>query len=381
MNIASSLSASNVVHEAIDERQFARTKIPAKVVLKDAQGPFNCEIQDISLGGIGLICDRELKIGALYPASIRLQLSSINLDIETNIRVTSQRGKETGAAFAELDTQKRDILRYLISAYMSGEIADIDGLFNVMQRESYIKQRKKAVDTSRTVPQRLQAMLGSLAFFIVGLLLLGLLGYKTYLFFFRISAIQAHVSSEAYVVTMPENGYVKFMVDRDAREVKAGEPIATVSTQLLTRFNTPSDLEALANLSQSDLQTLLGRSLIETVIASPCDCYLYYSGRRLDSYAYKTDPLVHLIPKDQPLVVKASFPFDKLKAVNRIQRINLQVSGLAETFSGRVVNAAVDDLNQMLVLSILPERQLPLSAYQHPVAVDVYLKHPLDLGI
>ncbi|MDN4544655.1 MULTISPECIES: PilZ domain-containing protein [unclassified Pseudomonas] len=379
MSIATSLSA-NVVHEATDERQFVRIKIPATVILQSWEGPLECEIQDISLGGISLLCGKELKIGSMYSASIRLNLSTININIDARIRVVSQRADEVGAEFIELDAQKRDILRYMIAAYMSGEVADFNGLFNVMQRENYIKERKKVTSSSRTVFERLQAMLGSLLFLALGLLVMSLLAYKTYLFFFRVSAAHAQVSAEAYQVNMPENGYVKFMVGGDAGEVKAGEPIATVSTQLLTNFNSPADLQALASLSQSDLQTLLGRSLIETVIASPCDCYVYFPGRKLDSYAYKTDPLLHLIPKDQPLVVKASFPFDKLKDINRIQRVSLRVSGMPGAFGGKVVGSAVDSVNQMLVLSILPETTLPLSAYQHPVAVDVYLDLPFDPG-
>lgn len=375
MNIATSQSAE-VVHEATDERQFVRTRIPAALVLQRSEGPLECEIQDISLGGIGLLCGKELKLGALYPASIRLKLSTINLNIDASIRVISQRGNEVGAEFIELDAQKRDILRYMITSYMSGEIADINGLFHVMQRENYIKARKKATTNSRTYFERAQAIVGSLLFLALGLLVMGLLAYKTYLFFFRVSAVQAQVSADVYQVNMPENGYVKFMVRGDTNEVKAGEPIATVSTQLLTNFNSPSDLQALASLAQKDLQTLLGRSLIETVIASPCDCYVYFPGRKLDSYAYKTDPLLHLIPKDQPLVVKASFPFDKLKDINRVQRVSLRVSGIPGALSGSVVDSAVDSVNQMLVLSILPQTTLPLSTYQHPVAVDVYLDLP-----
>lgn len=380
MNVATSLSP-NVVHEAIDERQYVRTPVPAKVVLTGPDGPLKCEIRDISLGGLGLLCSHPLMIGALYPASIQLRLSALDLNIDAKLRVVSRQGNEVGAEFIELDAQKRDILRYIISSYMSGEIADVNGLFNVMQRESYIKQRKKSIGLSRTLSERLKALLGSLLYLALGLMILGLLLYKSYLFFFRTSAIQAQVDADAYVISMPENGYVKYMTERDVGEVKAGQPVATISTQLLTSFNTPSDLQALASLSQSDLQTLLGRSLIETVIASPCDCFLYFAGRKLDSYAYKTDPLLHLIPKDQPLVIKASFAFDKLKDINRIQRVSLRVSGIPESFGGRVVNSSVDHLNQVLVLHILPERNLPLSAYLQPAAVDVYLGLPFGLGL
>lgn len=44
----------NVVHEAIDERQFVRAKIPARISLQGhGLNGVECEILDISLGGIG----------------------------------------------------------------------------------------------------------------------------------------------------------------------------------------------------------------------------------------------------------------------------------------------------------------------------------------
>ncbi|MCY1275086.1 Mannuronan synthase [compost metagenome] len=380
MNDATTLSPE-VVHEAVDERQFVRTKIPARVTLHAPDGDVACEIRDISLGGIGLHCEHPLAVGALYPVSIELGLSAASLSLEARIRIVSQDGPQLGAEFVEMDPQKRDILRYLIASYLSGEMANINGLFNVMQRENYIKQRKKIANTARTLAERLQALFGSLVYFSLGLLVLGLLLYKAYLFFFQVSAAQAVVSADAYVVSMPENGELKFLVGNDVQKVSTGQPLASVSTQLLTNFNTPSDLQALASMSESDLRTLLGRALIETVIASPCDCYLYYPGRTRGGYAYKTDTILHLIPQDRPLLVKASFPFDKLKDVERVRRIDLRVAGIPEPIAGSVANYSLDSLNQMLVLDILPQAPLPLSSYQKPVAVDVYLGLPFATGI
>ncbi|MCE6982471.1 PilZ domain-containing protein, partial [Pseudomonas frederiksbergensis] len=119
---------------------------------------------------------------------------------------------------------KRDILRYIISAYLSGEIADINGLFNVMQRENYIKERKHKYASARSSGERLKATLGTLLYAAAGLAALGFVAYKCYLLFFRIPAVQAQVSANAQVISMPDNGYVKFLLAPGQTEVKAGTP-------------------------------------------------------------------------------------------------------------------------------------------------------------
>lgn len=55
--------AANVVHEAVDERQHVRSKLPARVTLSGTSSSFACELQDISLGGLGLHCPHELSPG------------------------------------------------------------------------------------------------------------------------------------------------------------------------------------------------------------------------------------------------------------------------------------------------------------------------------
>ncbi|MDQ7983409.1 PilZ domain-containing protein [Pseudomonas sp. G34] len=374
----SSVSPANVVHEAIDERQYVRTKIPARVLL-DGNGlkQLECEIQDISLGGLGLIYDQPLTLGSLFNASIKLKLNKIDLNIDAKVKIVSQRGHEVGAEFIELDRQKRDILRYIISAYMSGEIADINGLFNVMQRENYIKERKQKHSSSRSAGDRFKAVLGTLLFLALGLAAVGLIAYKSYLLFFRVQAAQAIVSANAYVVAMPDNGYVKYLLAPDQAQVKVGEPVASVSSQLAATFTTPSDIQALANLSQTDLQLLMGRALIETVIASPCDCEVFFPGQKLDGYAYKYAPLMHLLPRDESLFVKATIPFDQLDKMSRVDSVRMQVLGIEEPINGSVVSSSVDEQNQTLILTIKPDRELPRDAYQKPVSVDLFLGLPM----
>ncbi len=372
------ISPASIVHEAIDERQYVRTRIPATAVLTGG-GLEQCEcpIEDISLGGLGIRCEQPLRLGALLAVTIRLRLNGLDLNLEAHIKVVSQRDAIVGAEFVELDPQKRDILRYLISAYMAGEIADLNGLMNVMQRENYIKERKKVQVAARTPADRLKAAFGTLAYLAVALAAIAFIAYKAYLLFFRVEASHAVVSTDAYVVSMPDNGYVKYLLDPAQTTIRQGEQIVSVSNQLAASFNTPSDLQALADLSPADLQLLLGRALIETVISSPCDCDLFFPARRLDGYAYKAEPLVHLLPQDRPLHVKASVPFAKMSDLSRLSHVRLKVHGLDATVGGTVVASRVDEANQALLLTIEPDQPLPRTLYQHPVAVELFLGLPL----
>ncbi|MBH3428094.1 PilZ domain-containing protein [Pseudomonas alkylphenolica] len=370
-------AAANVVHEAIDERQYVRTRIDAHVTLTAAGQPtVETSLQDISLGGIGLRHDKPLTIGSLYNASIRLRLNQVNLSLDGKVRIVSQRGEEVGAQFVDLDAQKRDILRYIISAYLSGEIADINGLFNVMQRENYIKERKQQHASARSSGDRFKAVAGTLLYTAAGLAALGFVAYKSYQLFFRIPAVQAQVSANARVISMPDNGYVKYLMQPGQNEVKAAQPLASVSTQLATSFTSPADIKAVADLSPGDLQTLLGRATIETVINSPCDCDVYFPGKPLDGYGYKQAPLMHLLPRDEALFVTANVPFDKLDDISRVTSVDLKVFGLDEHFTGKVVDSHVDEANKNLALTIAPDTPLPRQAYQKPVAVDLFLGLP-----
>ena len=112
------------------------------------------------------------------------------------------------------------------------------------------------------------------------------------------------------------------------------------------------------------------------MIASPCDCEVYFPGKRRDGYAYKFDELAHLLPVDEDLVVKASFPFERLKDVSRVDSIQLSLFGSNTPIAGTVVDSALNTLNQALELTIRPDQPLPRDSYRKPLAVDVYLGLP-----
>lgn len=365
--------APKVVHEAIDERQHVRTRIPARATLSgDDFASVDCDVLDVSLGGIGLKYAQPLKMGALLNASIHMSLNSLELSVDAQVKVVSQNGGEVGLQFVDLDLQKRDILRYIISSYMSGEIADINGLFNVMQRENYIKARKQKHAVSRTAGDRLSASLGTLLFAAAGLFAAFVVLSRLYILFMHVPAASALVSADVYNLSMPENGNLEYLLPADKTSLQTGDPLASISSQLATRFTTPADMDALAKLSPDDAQILLSRATVETVIHSPCDCDLYALAPRLNGFFYKESPLFELVPRNEPLFVKAHVPYAKLNDINRISSVTLTLYGSSETMDGEIVAATVNEKTEQVELRIRPEKPLPRDAYRKPVAVDLY---------
>ena len=151
--------------------------------------------------------------------------------------------------------------------------------------------------------------------------------------------------------------------------MSVGEPIASVSTQLMTRFTTPDDIRALSEISQQDLQTLFGKALIETVLTSPCDCYIAYTAEPMDRYAYKEQLLLNLIPKNQNMYIKASFPFSKIDKLENISSVKVRVFGADKAINASVIRSELDNVNNALVLIVQPDIPLSKDDFQKPASV------------
>lgn len=369
MSIA--LPATAVVHEAIDERQFVRAKLPAKVMLTDTDEKRHipCELLDISLGGLGLSCKETLTVNGVYRVLIILSIKGVDLNIKGRITVLKQADNKVGARFVDMEPERTDILRYIISAYMSGEMADVNGLFNVMQRENYIKERKQKLQHVRTPWQRAKALLGTLLFSLLGLGAIAFAAYQAYGLFFRFPAAEARVVSANHVISVPDNGVVKYLLPAGATEVKQGEPLLSVSSQLASRLTSANDLAVVSQLSSADANSLLGLANVETVIASPCDCVLYFPEGRKEGFGYKGDVLVHLLPKDAAMLVEASVPYSQLEALGSVNRIEMQVYGDERHIQGEILSSVTDVDTQRVRLTIKPDAPLASAAYLKPVWV------------
>ncbi len=370
-----------IVHEALDERQHIRTKIPAKVTItREDNQEFITEtdIEDVSLGGISFKHYGEIPKGTLLHSLISLPMNALEIRIEVTLKVVSRTNHKYGCQFIDLDAGKCDILRYLIVAYTSGEVVDISGLFNIMQRESYIKSRKTKDATQRNIVERLKAIIGTSLFAIAGLLALSFVLYKSYLLFFTLTPTEAVVSADTYTISMPDNGYLKLLLKPNQTSVVDGEPLVNISTQLATHFTNPSDMQMLDKLTSEETSQLLAKTTVETVINSPCDCEVFYPYPIPKGFSYKESPLLYLVPKNEKLYVKATIPYGKLNNLNRISRITINVYNSTETIEGKIFRTQIDNRTQSTILFIEPNKPLPKESYQQPVSVNLFLGLPFS---
>ena len=95
--------SSNVVHEAVDERQYVRVMFPARAVISVESGTVECNIHDVSLGGMGLITTHPFKKSSVYPAKIHIDLNGMQITLGANIRIVGARGNSLGAHFVEIE--------------------------------------------------------------------------------------------------------------------------------------------------------------------------------------------------------------------------------------------------------------------------------------
>ena len=377
----------NVVHEAIDERQHVRTRLPAMVSVTSQGQTLDCQLLDLSMGGMALNCSAETSAaakvaammtpGTLVDLTLQLDLNHCTLNLQTRAKVIEHGKQLLRVAFVDLDRSRADTIKYLLSSLLSGDVVSIDGVLNVMQRENHIKQRKTKVELKRGLADRTRAIAGTALYLAAALCILSILGWKLFLYFFQTKALAAHVDSAAYVMRMPANGQVNFLIDPGVTEVTAGEPLAVVSTQLDTAFNTADDLTALNELTGEDLQTLLGKAFVETTINSPCDCLVYFPEAPMDRYAYKEQPLIHLLPKDQPMFVEATFGFEQLDRLQDIDRIGLSMFDSGASSNGEIISKHVDQLRGTVKVRIRSEQALSIDQYLQPVDVRILAGVPL----
>lgn len=220
-------------------------------------------------------------------------MNALEIRIEVTLKVVSRTNQKYGCQFIDLDAGKCDILRYLIVSYTSGEVVDISGLFNIMQRENYIKSRKTKDATQRNIVERLKAIIGTLLFTIVGLLALSFVLYKSYLLFFTLTPTEAVVSADTYTISMPDNGYLNLLLKPNQTSVVEGEPLVSISTQLATYFTNLSDMQMLDKLTPEETNELLARTTVKTVINSPCNCEVFTHTLFLKAFLIK-NPLYYI---------------------------------------------------------------------------------------
>lgn len=370
---------SKIIHESADERQYVRVNIPAQFKIVHENHDVWCSLEEISLGGFSFIADQEdqdvedeIKVGFSADAYFQFALGGITVQLEIPFSVVKIEGDRTSGKFSDLDKEKREVLRYIIGAYLSGELVNLSGVVNVLQRESFIAQRKSTDPVLRSKADQAKSIVGTSIFALGALCVLSVLIFKIYGFVFMADSSYAKVNADGYLIKMPDNGYVSYMLKSGVSQVEEGQPLAVVATQLMTNLTSPDELQTLKELDEKDINVLLGKTLVETAINSPCDCYVVWLSQSKARFGYKDEELLYLVPKGNAIFIEAAFDYESVGKIKADSKATVELVYNNETYIGAIRHSEIDEPENVIKLQIVStekDHHFPVSAYGSPASV------------
>lgn len=117
---------NQVLHNSIDERKFIRVTLPAKFkIITDTDEEVSwCTLDEMSLGGFSFQAEKgpsKIKVGLNAQAWFEFELGPATIRLELSICIVKNTANRLSGTFYDLTGEKRETLRYIIGAYLSGE--------------------------------------------------------------------------------------------------------------------------------------------------------------------------------------------------------------------------------------------------------------------
>ncbi|MWV12666.1 HlyD family efflux transporter periplasmic adaptor subunit [Pseudomonas sp. R-28-1W-6] len=365
-------SNSNVVHESEAQRQYARLKLPAKIVYRSPQGQdLEAPLLDLSAGGFsfepnsGLISEGQHLRGKLM---FEIEGIGFAMDVEFQVR-SLQGGKRVGCEFHNLKPREISALRYLISGFLSGELVTVGDLISTLQRENFTKARNNKADGPVSPLARLRALGLSLAIFLVGVSACSYVLYQLYDIYFVTHADSAQVMVPGQQVAMPREGSVQSLV-KVGDTVAKGAPVATFSATMLDALKGALPE---AEMTPDNLERLFSKSFQGT-LTSPCDCRVVAQLVGDGQMAVKGTAVFTLAPADSVATVEARFPYRAFDELQPGTQVSFLVGGETEPRSGVISSMALQDGGLASDIRVMIEPALPLASELAKRPVDVRIQ-------
>lgn len=367
----SAAAAPQFVHESEAQRQFARVRLPAKLLVNLDGHTGKFAVDDISAGGFSVQTGAEsLRRGQLYNGRLVFKVDGFDLAMEVGFvpRVMDPERGRCGCEFQNLGPQEVSTLRYLITSFLSGELVSAGDVLNTLSRENFTRARKGKGSQDLGFLGRIRATMASLVFMLVGMIAVGYVGYQLWQIYFVTHAESAMVASEQVPVSVPKDAKVTTLV-KAGEPVKAGQAIATFDAPMLAYVN---DLVGEGTYTVDQIEKLLGQRVRGT-LTSPCDCKVLSLLPANKQYMSKGEQLAVLAPADASAHVIARFSFASADKLEEGQSVTLRLPG-GETRSGTITSLYVDSdrPNQpgnAISAQIQSDKPLPMAAIGRPIGV------------
>ncbi|QRM30600.1 PilZ domain-containing protein [Microvirga sp. VF16] len=338
---------TKITHEAEVQRQHPRYRIPIRCIHNGTQ----ISVIDVSVGGIGLRTGSfGVKPGRVFELTLVFPFSGyeLSLPINAEVRYVAEEHSRAGLRFVDVSPRQHNLLRFVLDAYLAGEIVDAGDVLDVAARRNEGKTRDVP---QRPQPQGFFAQLthhgrsaaGYVGVGVATILLIGFIGMGIFERMYIIPAQSAQITADLVTVPAPSNGQVTFIAA--GNEVKSGEPLLTIQ----------------------------GPQGTSVVIDSPCNCIVQTRYSRAANFVREGAPILALREKTSTPYVTASIPHDQLLRFYR------GASAVIEYADGtRVRESQIERLPSLasdaastgpFIVKLAPGRELEMSSIGQPVSV------------
>lgn len=299
-----------VVHEAEVHRQHVRLKVPIRAEIDGT--PFT--VDDWSMGGFGV--EQEMTSrhpGETFQSKLTFPFEdfAITLDLSCQLVYIVDDNSRFGCRFAGLSEGQLALFRYVVDAYLSGEIVSAGDILAVRSRDNTADARTspRLFDAYEEETSRVP-------------LVPRLLGYAAVLALTVLVAWGAWQGfRERYLTVRSLTATVDAPVI-DLRAPVAGTVLSLTRTQRFERG-------ALA--ARIDTEE---RGVVE--VRSPCECAALDQGLFVGQYIDAGATIFELVALDQPLFVDARLPLEDLSRVAVGDRVEMRIPGQGDMLVGQV---------------------------------------------
>ncbi len=299
-----------IVHEAEVHRQHVRLQIPIAIEIDGTR----YTIDDWSMGGFGIAAEMTSRQpGERFPARLIFPFE----DFEVSLRIDCQMvyivddNTRFGCRFSGLSKSQISLFRYLIDAYLTGEIVSGGDLLEIAGRDNTALARQASQSfnpytVEESLGRSVKRWFGYGLLLALGIALAGLVGLGATERFLTVRAETAVIEAPIYRLRAPIAGTIR--------------SIAT--DQLLLNGHPVGEIVAVDGLTAT--------------LESPCECVLLDWILEPGQYAQPGETVVVLVSADQPLAVRAQVELSAAENLSQGDIAEIRIPGRPDTVLGQI---------------------------------------------
>ncbi len=297
-----------LVHEAEIHRQYVRLRIPIVLEIDGTQ----YMVDDWSVGGFGVAGPLDSRQpGERFAVRLIFPFEDFELSLRLDAQMVYVLPElpRFGGKFLSLSQGQLSLFRFIVDAYLSGELVSGGDILSVVGRDNVGEARVQnlfhALNEREGWGRRLRRYVGMGLLALVGAGLTALIVAGIYQRYLVVTTDQAVIEAPLYRVTAASTGTVEVGVDG-----------------LLKRG------DAVARLRAAD------NSVVPLV--SPCACVLDEWLVPPGKVAHPGEIVATLVAADQPLTVRAQVPLDSARRLQVGGTVEITVPGKPEPYRGQI---------------------------------------------